>query len=316
MVFLYGHLHTTPFDVATLSRHWVAGLVANGFVFALGVTLFLFSKHSTPLDVKNIWKAICKIIVLPLILILWFGNTLTTPLVLVGLILVVFFLSMRLVLEAAATLAHTPKEAFLLWLDGLILVPFLFLLPLLADYVIRKSDSFESILPTLFVWGTFLILSQTIWFFVMNAVHRKTKVTHFSSSRLLLSAITTTYVFFPLAHYLTSRSYHLYITNSGNIASSYWWIQLSVFLLIWIETAGIAKLRKTITYESNKEVRNIFFILTGIVFLNAFATYTLASTTINNIWLCQDDNWIAVGRPRYEKPFAEECGIIDKAMDI
>lgn len=316
LVFLYGHLHTTPFDVATLSRHWVAGLVASGFVFALGVTLFLLAKKTTPLDVKKIWKTMCMIILLPLIIMLWFGNTLTTPLALLGLIIVVLFLSIRLALEAAATLVNKPKETFILWLDGLILVPFLVLVALLADYVIRKFDSLESMLPTLLVWGSFLILSQIIWFFVMNTVHRKTKIAHFSSSQLLLSAITTTYVFLPLAHYLTSRSYHLYITNSGNIMSSHWWVQLGVFTLVWMEIVVISKLRTTMSLESKKDVRNIFFLLTGIVFLNVFVIHILKPTTTNNIWLCKGNHWIAVGQPRYEKPFAEECGVIDKAMGL
>jgi len=33
-----------------------------------------------------------------------------------------------------------------------------------------------------------------------------------------------------------------------------------------------------------------------------------------DIWLCKDDKWIKQGNPPYEKPFDEECGIVDKAM--
>lgn len=35
-----------------------------------------------------------------------------------------------------------------------------------------------------------------------------------------------------------------------------------------------------------------------------------------DIWLCKEDKWVKQGNPSYEKPFDEECGIIDKAMGV
>lgn len=35
VIFLYGHMRATPFDRRTISRYWMAGLVASGMVMVL-----------------------------------------------------------------------------------------------------------------------------------------------------------------------------------------------------------------------------------------------------------------------------------------
>lgn len=318
LVFLYGHLHTTPFDQATLSRHWVTGLVASGLVFFLSLCIFSILKKRAPtlnFSVKHVWKNACVLTCMPLSILLGLFGTPPMPIIMVILILLVLSLSLRLVLEAAHALVYHPKNTLFLWLDGLIFFPSLFLLPLLADYVIRKSPQIHAILPTIGVVLALVVGGPFIWFLIMRYIRRIQNIPHFSPKKLLLSVIMTTYILLPLGHYGISRPEHLYITNRSNIISTQWWIQLTVFVIVVGEIWIISQKRDSNVMEIKKSV-TLIALLIGLMLLGNFTEFLYAPKTKNDIWVCENNQWVSVGQPRYPMPFAEECGIIDRAMGL
>lgn len=103
--FLYGHLHSTPFDFRTVSRYWMTGLVTSGAVLIAYTIINLVIKkirrnYQLP-DWKTVWKYVCLILILPLFIILTFMGKPPIPVLLSLWILVVLFTGLRLALYAS-----------------------------------------------------------------------------------------------------------------------------------------------------------------------------------------------------------------------
>ena len=61
-------------------------------------------------------------------------------------------------------------------------------------------------------------------------------------------------------------------------------------------------------------VKSLLFWLTLLTVVGFLITNVTAGKE-TDIWVCKNDQWVKQGNPPYEKPFDEECGIIDKAFE-
>jgi hypothetical protein len=145
-------------------------------------------------------------------------------------------------------------------------------------------------------------------------LYKRFKQSFTSPLNIFLSSLTTTYLLLPLYHYLTSRPKYIYISDSANFFANSIWLQVATFLVafgvIWLVNRWREK--KADDLNPVKKLLFLLVMLTVTGFLIIWAT----TGKETDIWLCKDDKWVKQGNPPYEKPFDEECGIIDKAMGV
>ncbi len=309
LVFLYGHLQTTPFDPHTLSRHWVTALVASAVLFFVSVAAFVAGKHlgwARREMVPKVWIW-TSILSFPGIFVIGQLGTPRLPLPLQLFLFLITFGAMGLALFSAAALVWKPKEAVLRWLDGVSLVPTLFFTPLLADFLIRKSGSGTNVVSSVVVVVLVMTVGTSIWFVLMRWLQRRLRQKPFAPHEQMLSALFSVYLLLPLAHYITSRPEHWYVSNSQNFSSQVWWVQLGTFLLISVLAVFLGWLRGRFSLVEKKNVFLVLSVLAAFSLLSSGMVSSLASHTTDNIWLCEDGIWKAVGEPNYERPFEFEC---------
>lgn len=311
-IFLYGHRHSTPFDFGTASRYWMTGLVASGVVFIAYTVVNLIIKktccnYQLP-DWKAIWKYTCLILVLPLFIILVFVCKPPIPVLLSLWILAILFAGLRLALYTSSFIVNNFRQSIWAFFDGLALMPILQLLPLSVDYGLRKS------LPTVLVIAPIaIVLMGLFWFWVMTLLYKRFKHSYTSQINIFLSGLVSSYLFLPLLHYLNSRPGNIrYISDSGNFFAKTMWLQVATFLIvagiIWL----VSKWRKSNEFNP---VKSLLFWLTLLTVVG-YLTMALTTGKETDIWVCKDDQWVKQCNPPYEKPFDEECGIVDKAMGL
>jgi hypothetical protein len=145
-------------------------------------------------------------------------------------------------------------------------------------------------------------------------LYKRFKQSFTSPLNIFLSGLTTAYLLLPLYHYLTSRPKYIYISDSANFFANSIWLQVATFLVvfgvIWLVNKWRGK--KADNLNPVKKLLFLLVMLTVTGFLVIWAT----TGRETDIWLCKDDKWVKQGNPPYEKPFDEECGIIDKAMGL
>lgn len=311
--FLYGHLHSTPFDFRTASRYWMTGLVASGAILVGYTTINLIIKrfrHGYRLpDWQSVWRYSCLILSLPLFIILTFVGKPSIPVLLSFWIIVVLFTGLRLALYVSDFIVSNFRQSVFAFFDGLTLVPILLFIPLGVEFGLRKSLSALLIITPVVIVGIALFGQ---W--ITTLLYKRFKQLFSSSLNVFLSGLTTAYLLLPLYHYLTSRSKHIYISDSGNFFANSIWLQVTAFLavtgVIWL--ASKWRGRKASDFDPVKKLLFLLVLLTVVGFLTSWIT----TGKETDVWLCKDDRWIKQGNPPYEKPFDEECGIIDKEMGV
>lgn len=311
--FLYGHLHSTPFDFRTASRYWMIGLVTSGAVliaYTIVNLILKISRHGYQLpDWKVIWKYSCLILALPLFIILTFIGKPPIPVFLSLWIIAVLFAGLRLALYTSNFIVSNFRQSVWAFFDGLALVPILLFIPLGIEFGLRKSLPAVLIITPIVVIGIALL---GLW--IMTLLYKRFKQPFPSSLNVFLSGLTTAYLLLPFYHYLTSRPNHIYISDNGNFLASSIWLQVMAFLavtgVIWLVNKWRAK--KTSDLDPVKKLLFLLMLLNVVGFLVNWAT----TGKETDVWLCKEDKWVKQGNPPYEKPFDEECGIIDKAMGV
>ncbi len=312
-IFLYGHLHSTPFDFRTASRYFMTGLVASGTILIAYTVFNLVIKkirHSYQLpDWKIVWKYTCLILALPIFIILTFVGKPPMPILLSFWILVVLFAGLRLALYASNSIVNNFCQSVFAFFGGLALVPILLFIPLGIEFGLRKS------LPAVLVIAPVVSIGIALFgLWIMTLLYRRFKQPYPSPLNIFLSGLTTAYLLLPLYHYLTSRPKYIYISDSANFFANSIWLQTATFLVafgvIWLVNRWRGK--KADNLNPVKKLLFLLVMLTVTGFLAIWAT----TGKETDIWLCKDDKWVKQGNPSYEKPFDEECGIIDKAMGV
>lgn len=311
--FLYGHLHSTPFDFRTASRYWMTGLVASGGVLVAYTVINLVIKkllrNYQLSDWKTVWKYSCLILPLPLFIILTFVGKPSIPTLLSFWILVVLFAGLRLALYASDLIVSSFRQSVWAFFDGLALVPILLFIPLGIEFGLRKS------LPAILIITPVVIVGIALFgLWIMTLLHKRFKQPFSSFLNVFLSGLTTAYLLLPLYHYLTSRPKHIYISDSSNFFANSIWLQVTAFLavtgIIWLVNKWRGK--KANDFNPVKKLLFLLVLLTVVGFLTSWAT----TGKETDIWVCENDQWVKQGNPPYEKPFDEECGIIDKEMGL
>jgi len=314
LIFLYGHMHHTPFDVFTASRHWMTGFVVSGVILILytGANLFIrkFGYSSQLPDWKIVWKYSCLILILPLLALLIFTGKPPMPVLLSLWILVVLFTGLRLALYASNFIVTNFRPAIWLFFDGLALMPAFTVLAPSVAYGLRRSLSqgiYIIILP-LVVIGLGLF-----WFWILTLLFKRFKHPYPSLTDVFLSGLTMSYILLPLVHYVGSRpGYVRYITNSENFIPNSFWLQFVALLVATGMVCIVGRWRKVVDFIP---VKTLVFSLIVFFLVSSLVTGIVTGKE-TDIWLCQDDEWVKQGNPPYEKPFQEECGIVDKAMGM
>lgn len=307
-------MHHTPFDLFTTSRHWMTGLVVSGIVLIAYTIVNLFIKRSRRghqlQDWQIIWKYSCLILALPLLGILTFMGKPSMPVLLSLWIIIILFTGLRLALYTSNFIVTNFRQSIWLFFDGLALAPILTVLSPSIAYGLRRSSLqgiFIIILP-LVVIGLGLF-----WFWIMTILLKRFRQPYPSLVNTFLSGLTMSYLLLPLLHYVGSRpGYVRYITNSENFIPNNFWLQILAFLvatgMIWL----VGRWRKL----GNFRPARMLLLLLILFSLGNLLINSMVVDKETDIWLCKDDQWIKQGNPPYEKPFKEECGIIDKAMGV
>ena len=115
LVFLYGHMHHTPFDLFTASRHWMTGLVVSGIVF-IAFTIFnlitkRLSRYFKLPNWQTTWKYSCLILALPLFGMLTFTGRPPMPVLLSFWIIIILFAGLRLALYASNFIINNFRQS-------------------------------------------------------------------------------------------------------------------------------------------------------------------------------------------------------------
>lgn len=314
LIFLYGHMHHTPFDLFTASRHWMTGLVVSGIVLIICTIVCLFIKRFRRgyqlSDWKIIWKYSCLILALPLFGMLTFTGKPPMPILLSFWILIILFSGLRLALYASNFIISNFRQSIWTFFDGLALVPVLTVLAPSIVYGLKRPAlqvTYMLIIPVIVV-GVSLF-----WFWIMTILLKRFKQPYPSLINVFLSGLTISYLLLPLLHYVGSRpGYVRYVTNSENFIPNSFWLQVVALLvaagMVWM----VGRWRKVVNFIPVKTLLLLLILFS----LGSFLVTSIVTGKETDIWLCQDDEWIKQGNPPYEKPFKEECGIIDKAMGV
>ena len=312
-IFIYGHLHSTPFDFRTVSRYWMTGLVAGGMVLLIYTIVNLiirkFRRDYRLPDWKTVWKYSCLILAIPILIFLIFVGKPSIPIFLSLWVMVVLASALGLALYASNFIVSNFRKSIWAFFDGLALIPILQMLPLSIDYGLRRS------LPAVLVIAPVaFVLATLFWFWIMTLLYKRFKKPYTSPINIYLSGLTSTYLLLPLLHYLNSRpGYIRYISNSANFFAKSGWLQVVAFLVVAGVLWLVNKWRKNKTgFDPVKKL--LFFLV--LLTVTGYLVMGLTTGRETDIWVCKDDQWVKQGNPPYEKPFDEECGIIDKKMGL
>ena len=119
-------------------------------------------------------------------------------------------------------------------------------------------------------------------------------------------------------HYLTSRpGYIRYITADSNFFVSNPWLQITSFAIVIGATLMVGQWRekKKRRVDDFLPIKKLLLLLT-LLTLGSFLVDKVVVGKETDVWLCKEDKWVRQGNPPYEKPFDEECGVIDKAFGL
>lgn len=226
-IFLYNHLGAQPFDTRTVSRYWMAGLVADGVVL-IGYTLvnwFWARIRGVVLQTYRppCWWRLWLIVALPVgIGIGYIVTTQNMPVMPVGIalkIVVVTLVGLIPALIPAKFAAETPARVIWPTLAGAGLIPALLLLRVwerVPDGDISVTMASISGLGSTFVGA--------VWLFgVMGWLARRRIFV--SAWAILLSGICWSYLVLPVAHYLllTPVQYRYISVSENFFAETLFW---------------------------------------------------------------------------------------------
>src|SRR4030042_4805930 len=115
LIFLYGHMHHSPFDLFTASRHWMTGLVVSAIVLIVYTIVNLVIKrlcrdYKLP-DWKIVWKYSCLILSLSLLVLLTFMGKPPMSVLLSLWILIILFSGLRLALYASNFIVNNFRQS-------------------------------------------------------------------------------------------------------------------------------------------------------------------------------------------------------------
>ena len=248
-VFLYGHTASglsvaQPFDEATSSRYWMAGLVAAGIVLVLYVAaswlrgVIAGRRKATPACATwwRVWLLSAVPIALGIPVITMTMNSPTLPLGLALACLTAALLGLAVALLPGEWAARRPMDLLWLTVEGLGLVP-----PLVLLHAVEFAASSESRAYILFAVLAVQVVG-VLWLAVVGVLRRWRGRASPNAGAILLAGLALSYTLLPLAHYaFFAPAEWRYISTASNFFASYPLLQLAAFALAaamaWGETA-------------------------------------------------------------------------------
>lgn len=309
--FLYGHLHSNPYDSETMGRYLMTALIASGALFIVYTIINLLIRKIKPNYQLPSWKKVgqlsCLFLILPIFLILIYFGQPALPILIAFATIAILSVAINLTLYLSNYTVDNFRSAIFTFLYGISLVPVLILLPLGIDFGLRKN-----ILATPIIIAIITIVFGLLWPLIITFISKKMKQTAPNIKNVFLSSLMIAYGLGSLLHYFTSHPNFPYVSSAGNFFSANFFIQMLTFAV------AIGILWLTMRRQKKHIWEEIKPICLTLLFLAVF-TYGVMPLTVDknkNVWICQEDQWLKQGEPTYQQPFAEECGLIDKAMGL
>lgn len=220
VVFLYEHLSAGPFDSRTISRYWMAGLVAAGIVMMMytvanwygGHIAGIFRRTYAPPAWWRVWLVCAPFIAVGVLAITMNLNQPVLPASIGAVCSVTTVAALVLALVPGRMAAEQPVELVWLALGGLGLMPALLLLR--AVELVSNTQIPRAALYLVTIGGT---LAGGFWTCFITWLHSVRCRCRWKTYYLLLSALCLSYLVMPVVHYLllTPPGYH-YISVSDN----------------------------------------------------------------------------------------------------
>ncbi|HMN30885.1 MAG TPA: hypothetical protein PKE45_22210 [Caldilineaceae bacterium] len=240
-IFLYGHNGATPFDNATSSRYWMAGLVAGGMILTgyttanwfLGRLAALRFHTYAPPRWWRVWLLCAPPLTAGLLSIAMCCNRPTLPLTNALLSVGATLVALAFALLPGKLAAQDPAQLVWLTAYGVGLTPSLLLLRVVE---LPGRSSVDTRLAYLVAVGSLLATALCVG--VIALVQRLRRQPPFRLSELLAAGIGVSYLLLPLAHYcfLTPPEFR-YIS----VAANFFAFDLRIQLLTWGVSALIAR---------------------------------------------------------------------------
>ncbi|MFI5068549.1 MAG: hypothetical protein ACHP9Z_31850 [Streptosporangiales bacterium] len=219
-VFLYGHFGATPFSAGTVSRYWMAGLVAAGGVLLADTAVnglagwlarWRGRRYAAP-DWRRVW-ALCALPVAAGILAITLScNQPTLPLPLAAACAAAALGGLALALPPGALAARRPTEVLWLGLYGAGLTP-----PLLWLRALElPGQKLASPLTAALLAGAGL-LGGGLWLAGVSSLRAWRRAAPLPARRVFFAGLAVTYLVLPAAHYaLLTPPQYPYISVAAN----------------------------------------------------------------------------------------------------
>lgn len=228
-VFLYNHMGATPFDAATSSRYWMAGLVAAGVVLVAygaanwtsGRLARLLHTRYDPPHWRRVWLLSAAPTALGIVAITTRLNTPVLPEPLALACVVSGLAGLALALTVGAPAAHAPVRLLSLGLSAVGLWPALLLLHVLENETAGSMPR-ASVARAVAV----ALVAGTLWLAAAARFSARRGREPLGAAPLLAVGLAEAYLLLPLAHYLLfTPAEHRYISSAANFFASRWWVQ-------------------------------------------------------------------------------------------
>jgi hypothetical protein len=255
IIFLYHHnmgpgFDTSPFGWVTVSRYWMAGLVADGMIMVLytGVCWLLgrLLPGYRPPSWWRVWVICAGPLLVVLLLITMTANQPTLPVVNAAQVALAALIGLALALWPGERAAARPRELAWLAADswGMMLV---LLFGGLADDVGRWLAA-GAVGRVRLIFGG--IGAGVIWLLIVTALRGWRKVPVPRAGDVLASGFGITYLLMPLIHYSLGTDGIFYITDSSNFFSDHLLFQLGVWVIAALVALGITRLRRALVRQA------------------------------------------------------------------
>lgn len=260
-IFLYGHTtvgitNAQPFDDVTVSRYWMAGLVATGAVMVLYITAnWLWGRVAArrnrtfvPADWRRVWALCAAPLGVGIPAITMTVNWPTLPAGLALQCVVATLVGLAIALLPGRWAAERPLDLLWLAMDGVGLVPVLLLLH--AVELPARGISMSQTTAWLVSGGS--VVFGLIWLGGMTLLRCWRRKAMPGVAALFLSGIGLSYVWLPLVHHLlgTPPAWR-YISTASNFFAFNFGLQLLALVVAGGLAVGATTARKKIRWFQN-----------------------------------------------------------------
>jgi hypothetical protein len=261
-IFLYYHFmgagfDTTPFGWVTISRYWMAGLVAAGAVLAIHGPLHLIirqvvHRYRTP-SWWRLWLVGATPLTAAIPAIVMTANEPTLPLVNAAQVTLATVAGLAIAAKMAALVGRGPGWGLRLSVDGLGLACLLSALRAMEhvrDWLAEGHSAALGRAMAVLAVGASLILAVTV-FYRWRGRRREVP----GAADWLVAGLAISYLVLPLYHHLfwckdngswVDPDYFTYITDADNFFAGSWLVQTGIWVAVGLIVIGCSRLRRRV----------------------------------------------------------------------